>query len=114
MFKPRSSLDIGLLDGTDSSDYLTDLRQAMVAVVAFQPEIVFYLAGADPYKDDQLGGLNLTMDGLRERDRTVFVKCRESNIPVVTTLAGGYARDIDDTVAIHQSTVEEIAAQAVS
>lgn len=114
MFKPRSSLDIGLLDGTDSSDYLTDLRQAMVAVVAFQPEIVFYLAGADPYKDDQLGGLNLTMDGLRERDRIVLVKCRESNIPVVTTLAGGYARDIDDTVAIHQSTVEEITAQAVS
>ena len=114
MFKPRSSLDIGLLDGTDSSDYLTDLRQAMVAVVAFQPEIVFYLAGAGPYKDDQLGGLNLTMDGLRERDRTVFAKCRESNIPVVTTLAGGYARDIDDTVAIHQSTVEEIAAQVVS
>ena len=114
MFKPRSSLDIGLPDGTNSSNYLADLRQAMVAVIAFQPEIVFYLAGADPYKDDQLGGLNLTMDGLRERDRTVLAKCRESNIPIVTTLAGGYAKDIDDTVAIHQSTVEEIIAQAIS
>jgi acetoin utilization deacetylase AcuC-like enzyme len=68
---------------------------------------VFYLAGADPYEDDQLGGLRLTRQGLRQRDRLVFTMCRTLGVPVVVTLAGGYARRLEDTVAIHAATVEE-------
>jgi acetoin utilization deacetylase AcuC-like enzyme len=68
---------------------------------------VFYVAGADPYEDDQLGGLRLTKDGLRRRDRTVIDAARAANVPLVITLAGGYARRIEDTVAIHVATIEE-------
>jgi acetoin utilization deacetylase AcuC-like enzyme len=68
---------------------------------------VFYLAGADPYEDDQLGGLRLTREGLRRRDRLVFDAVREANAPLVVTLAGGYARRVDDTVAIHVATIQE-------
>jgi acetoin utilization deacetylase AcuC-like enzyme len=69
---------------------------------------VFYLAGADPYEDDQLGGLRLTKDGLRERDRLVVKAVRLAGVPLVVTLAGGYARRIEDTVAIHAATIEEV------
>jgi len=109
-FKPRSSLDIGVEDRLQNVEYLTKLRQALPKVLAFKPDIVFYLAGADPYEDDQLGGLALTVEGLRERDRLVFTACRTANIPVVLTLAGGYARRLDDTVAIHRGTFEAAAA----
>jgi acetoin utilization deacetylase AcuC-like enzyme len=68
---------------------------------------VFYLAGADPYEDDQLGGLRLTIDGLRERDRMVIEAVCAAGIPLVVTLAGGYARKVEDTVAIHCATIEE-------
>ncbi len=68
-----------------------------------------YLAGADPYRDDQLGGLALTRDGLRRRDRTVFEAARDAGVPIVVLLAGGYARRFGDTVAIHAATVEEAA-----
>jgi len=68
-----------------------------------------YLAGADPYVEDQLGGLSLSLDGLRERDRTVLEACRERGLPVAVTLAGGYALDTDDTIRIHVGTVEEAA-----
>jgi acetoin utilization deacetylase AcuC-like enzyme len=68
---------------------------------------VFYLAGADPYEDDQLGGLRLTKDGLRRRDRLVIETVRGAGVPLVVTLAGGYARRVEDTVAIHAATVEE-------
>ena len=80
------------------------------ALSEFQPGLIFYLAGADPYCEDQLGGLSLTLAGLRERDRMVFQMAREKNTPVAVTLAGGYAARVDDTVAIHVGTIE--AAQA--
>ncbi len=110
--KPPSTLDIHLPDGTGDDDYLRRLREACeIAVPAFRPDILFYVAGADPYLDDQLGGLNLTMDGLRERDLLVMQSALERRIPVVVTLAGGYARQLSDTVRIHAATA--LAAQQV-
>jgi acetoin utilization deacetylase AcuC-like enzyme len=75
--------------------------------MASRPECVFYLAGADPYADDQLGGLRLTKDGLRARDRMVIDAVGAAGVPLVITLAGGYARRVEDTVAIHVATIEE-------
>jgi acetoin utilization deacetylase AcuC-like enzyme len=110
MWKPRGSLDIGLADGTHDSTYLQELERALPKVLGHQPQCIFYLAGADPYEDDQLGGLRLTRDGLRRRDRMVIEAARSVDVPLVVTLAGGYARNVDDTVAIHCATVEEAAA----
>ena len=107
MWKPRGSLDIGLPDGSGDAIFLERLRQAMPAVLASGPECVFYLAGADPYQEDQLGGLKLTKDGLRARDRLVIQAVEAAGIPLVVVLAGGYARRVDDTVAIHVATIEE-------
>jgi acetoin utilization deacetylase AcuC-like enzyme len=107
MWKPRGSLDIGLPDGAHDTTYLRELEAALVPVLHHQPGCVFYLAGADPYEDDQLGGLRLTRDGLRRRDRLVFDAVRAANLPLVVTLAGGYARRVEDTVAIHVATIEE-------
>jgi len=106
-WKPRGSLDIGLADGTSDQTFLRQLEQALPVVMASQPQCVFYLAGADPYEDDQLGGLQLTKQGLRERDRMVIDCVRHAGVPLVITLAGGYARNVQDTVAIHVATVEE-------
>ena len=107
MWKPASTLDIGLPDGTGDSRYLRELEQALPAVLASGPQCVFYLAGADPYEDDQLGGLRLTREGLRRRDRMVIERVAEAGLPLVITLAGGYARHVEDTVAIHAATIEE-------
>jgi acetoin utilization deacetylase AcuC-like enzyme len=107
MWKPRGTLDIGLPDGVRDATYLLELERALPAVVAHRPRCIFYLAGADPYEDDQLGGLRLTRDGLRARDRLVIDTARTAGIPLVITLAGGYARRVEDTVAIHAATVEE-------
>jgi acetoin utilization deacetylase AcuC-like enzyme len=108
IWKPRGSLDIGLPDGTSDQTFLQHLEQALPAVMAASdPQCVFYLAGADPYEDDQLGGLRLTQHGLRERDRMVIGTVRRAGLPLVITLAGGYARNVDDTVAIHVATIEE-------
>ncbi|MBW8867386.1 MAG: histone deacetylase [Acidobacteria bacterium] len=107
MWKPRGSLDIGLADGTHDGTYLEALEGALPEVMAHRPECVFYLAGADPYEDDQLGGLRLSKDGLRARDRLVFDAVQRAAAPLVVVLAGGYARRIEDTVAIHTATVEE-------
>jgi acetoin utilization deacetylase AcuC-like enzyme len=71
----------------------------------FEPDMVFYVGGADPYREDQLGGLSLTIKGLQSRDREVFAEARRRGIPVVTTLAGGYARRVEDTVQIHVNTI---------
>jgi acetoin utilization deacetylase AcuC-like enzyme len=109
MWKPRGSLDIGLPDGTHDETYLKELEGALPVVIASDPQCVFYLAGADPYEDDQLGGLRLTREGLRLRDRLVMNTVRAAGIPLVITLAGGYARKIEDTVAIHVATIEEAA-----
>jgi acetoin utilization deacetylase AcuC-like enzyme len=109
MWKPRGSLDIGLADNTGDARYLDALSAALPQVMASDPECVFYLAGADPYEDDQLGGLRLTREGLRARDRLVVDTVGASGVPLVVTLAGGYARRVDDTVAIHAATIEEAA-----
>ncbi len=105
--KPPGDLDVGLADGTEDEEYLERLEQALdVVFERGRPELVFYLAGADPYREDQLGGLGLTRDGLRRRDETVFGRCREADVGVGVLLAGGYAVRQEDTVAIHCGTVE--------
>jgi acetoin utilization deacetylase AcuC-like enzyme len=106
-FKPNSTLDIHLPDYADDELYLRQLAGALPRVFASGPDLVFYLAGADPFEQDQLGGLGLTREGLRRRDRLVFNAALELDIPVVVTLAGGYARRLEDTVDIHATTIEE-------
>ena len=107
MWKPRGSLDIGLPDGAHDPTYLRELKAALPSVISHGPQCVFYLAGADPYEDDQLGGLRLTKAGLRARDRLVIDAVRKAGVPLVVVLAGGYARRVEDTVAIHVATIEE-------
>jgi acetoin utilization deacetylase AcuC-like enzyme len=102
--KARSSADVSLEDGLSDDAYDRELAAALERVWAFAPELVVYVAGADPYVDDQLGGLALTLGGLERRDRRVLEGCAARRIPVVTTLAGGYARRVEDTVAIHTAT----------
>lgn len=102
--KERSDLDVGLPDGTGDADYLAHLDRALEPVWASRPELVLYQAGADPYRDDQLGGLSLTVDGLEARDRRVLEGCAARGIPSVVTLGGGYARRVEDTVEIHTRT----------
>ena len=75
------------------------------ALRKFQPDLIYYVAGADPYRDDQLGGLRLSIAGLERRDRLVFEKARAKSIPVAVTLAGGYARRVEDTIQIHTNTI---------
>jgi acetoin utilization deacetylase AcuC-like enzyme len=105
--KPPSTLDIHLDDGVGDEEYLGKLREAYgVAAPGFGPQIVFYVAGADPYLEDQLGGLSLTLEGLRERDRIIFDIALAHHIPVVVTLAGGYAFNVEDTVTIHCNTAK--------
>jgi acetoin utilization deacetylase AcuC-like enzyme len=107
LWKPRGSLDIGLSDGAGDAEYLSKLGHALPEMMASDPQCVVYLAGADPYEDDQLGGLGLTQAGLRTRDRMVMELVRSAGLPLVIVLAGGYARRIEDTVAIHVATIEE-------
>jgi acetoin utilization deacetylase AcuC-like enzyme len=104
--KPPSSLDINLRDGVGDEEYLRELAQGLDRALAeFRPDLIFYVAGADPYRDDQLGGLKLSLEGLEKRDRLVFEKASGRNIPVAVTLAGGYARQLEDTIEIHSNTV---------
>jgi acetoin utilization deacetylase AcuC-like enzyme len=106
MPKPPSDEDIGLDDGTRDADYLDALEGGVLrALKKMTPDIIFYVGGADPYREDQLGGLALTIDGLRQRDRLVFEHARRRGIPVASTLAGGYARHVADTVRIHVNTI---------
>jgi acetoin utilization deacetylase AcuC-like enzyme len=103
--KPRSHVDVGLPDGITDAAYLAALEEPLRQALAFRPDVLFYLAGADPYEHDLLGGLGLTEAGLAERDRRVLERARAAGVPVAVTLAGGYAERTDDTVAIHVSTV---------
>jgi acetoin utilization deacetylase AcuC-like enzyme len=104
--KPASSLDLDLEDGVGDEEYLNTLLPAVRHTLdTFRPEMVFYIGGADPYRDDQLGGLDISMQGLKARDKGVFEESRKRKIPVVTALAGGYARRIEDTVQIHANTI---------
>jgi acetoin utilization deacetylase AcuC-like enzyme len=105
-WKPPSSIDVDLPDGIGDDDYLAWLDNALsFGLRQFEPELICYIAGADPYKDDQLGGLALTLEGLQRRDELVFTVARARNIPVMVTCAGGYAHNVEDTVTIHCNTV---------
>jgi acetoin utilization deacetylase AcuC-like enzyme len=108
--KPPSTIDVHLPDGTGDDEYLSRLHGALDLAMGFTPHLIIYVAGADPYHDDQLGGLKLTMDGLKQRDRLVFDQALRHRVPIAVTLAGGYARDTADTVTIHCNTVKEAAA----
>lgn len=105
-YKPPSNLDLNMWDRADDEEYLDELIPAVQKSIGeFQPDMIFYVGGADPFCEDQLGGLSLTKNGLIERDRKVFEEARRIGIPVVTTLAGGYARRVEDTVRIHVNTI---------
>jgi acetoin utilization deacetylase AcuC-like enzyme len=104
-WKPPSSIDVNLPDGTTDAEYMEWLERALEdALERFEPELLCYVAGADPFAEDQLGGLALSIEGLKRRDLRVFRFAREHGFPVMTTLAGGYARRPADTVAIHVNT----------
>jgi acetoin utilization deacetylase AcuC-like enzyme len=106
LYKPPSSIDINLPDGTNDDEYLGWLDQSLSSAFRhFEPELLCYIAGADPYKEDQLGGLALTIEGLKKRDDLVLNVARARNVPVMITYAGGYARRVEDTVTIHCNTI---------
>jgi acetoin utilization deacetylase AcuC-like enzyme len=106
MPKPPSDEDIGLEDGTRDEEYLDALEKGLRgALKKMTPDLIVYVGGADPYREDQLGGLALTIEGLQKRDRLVFESARRMGIPVASTLAGGYARHVSDTVRIHVNTI---------
>jgi acetoin utilization deacetylase AcuC-like enzyme len=105
-WKPHSSIDVDLPDGMGDDDYLAWLDNALSSGLRqFEPDLICYIAGADPYREDQLGGLALTLEGLRKRDELVFRVAKARNIPVMVTYAGGYALNVEDTVTIHCNTV---------
>jgi len=108
LFKARSSLDIELPDKTSDSDYLDTLANNLPTVFAHDPEIIFFLAGADPYADDKLGRLAVSIDGLKRRDAYVLQQCYEREIPLVTVMSGGYGKDINDTITIHCNTIRAV------
>jgi acetoin utilization deacetylase AcuC-like enzyme len=104
--KQASDLDINLDDQTGDDEYLELLGAAVTkALEEFRADLILYVGGADPYREDQLGGLWLSMGGLRRRDELVFGAAKQRGIPVAVTLAGGYARNTEDTVRIHINTV---------
>lgn len=105
-WKPPSSIDVDLPDETGDDDYLAWLDNALSSGLRqFEPQLICYIAGADPYRDDQLGGLALTIEGLKKRDELVFRVAKTRGIPVMVTFAGGYAHKLEDTVSIHSNTI---------
>lgn len=108
LFKANSNLDVELPDGTTDSEYLACLHAHLPAIFATAPEIIFYLAGADPYAGDKLGRLALTIDGLRQRDAQVLRESYEREVPIVTVMSGGYGKDISDTIEIHCNTIRTV------
>jgi acetoin utilization deacetylase AcuC-like enzyme len=105
--KPPSTLDVNLPDGVADADYLAILEKYLHrSFDEFSPQLLFYVAGADPYGEDQLGGLALTMDGLARRDALVMGYAQRNHVPTAVTLAGGYARKLEDTISIHVNTVK--------
>ncbi len=107
--KEESRLDVGLPDGCEDQAYLDALNRHLDEVLEHSaPDLVCYLAGADPYAGDRFGRLRLSRAGLRERDRMVFQACRARGLPVVMTLSGGYARDVGEVAEIHADTLSEL------
>lgn len=112
LLKQQSTVDVALADETEDEEYLGLLSHHLAIVLdRFRPDVVFYQSGVDPYRDDRLGRLALTFDGLKRRDLLVFRECRSRSVPCVITLGGGYARRVADTVEAHCNTVR--AARAV-
>lgn len=108
--KETSDLDVTFEDGAGDDEYLSALVEHLPRVLdGHHPDVVFYLAGADPYEGDRLGRLKVTIDGLRTRDRLVFEACRGRGIPVVVAMSGGYCPDVDAIVTIHTNTIREAA-----
>jgi acetoin utilization deacetylase AcuC-like enzyme len=104
--KEQSDLDVELPDRTGDAEYLAAVEAAVArAVREARADLAVYLAGADPFEGDRLGRLAVTKAGLAERDRVVFDACRAAGLPLAVTMAGGYARDVTDTVDIHWQTV---------
>jgi acetoin utilization deacetylase AcuC-like enzyme len=111
-WKPHSSIDVDLPDGVGDDDYLAWLDNALSSGLRqFEPDLICYIGGADPYREDQLGGLDLSIEGLKKRDELVFRVAKARGIPVMVTFAGGYAQRVEDTVTIHCNSV--IAAREV-
>ncbi len=108
LYKEASDLDIELPDGTSDASYLATLEEALYRIAVHDPDVVYYLAGADPYKKDKLGRLNLTKRGLKARDSIVLEFARSRDVPIVTVMSGGYAEDIADTVDIHCNTIRAV------
>ena len=108
LFKETSNLDLELPDKTSDAEFLETLNEALPRIFLHDPDIVFYLAGADPFEKDKLGRLSLTMNGLRQRDETVLEFAKSKDVPIVTTMSGGYALDIKDTVEIHCNTIRSV------
>jgi len=105
--KPPSTVDVNLPDGIGDADYLAILEKYLHrSFEEFSPQLLFYVAGADPYREDQLGGLALTMEGLARRDALVMGYAQRNQVPTAVTLAGGYARKVEDTVTIHVNTIK--------
>jgi len=108
LFKASSTVDIELSDRTNDTDYLETLTNALPAVFGWQPDLVFYLAGADPYMNDKLGRLAVSIDGLRMRDELVLNECFRREVPIATVMSGGYGKEINDTVEIHCNTIRTL------
>ncbi|MBO9538516.1 histone deacetylase [Herbaspirillum sp.] len=105
--KERSDLDVALPDGAGDADYLAALAPALDRLQSeFAPQLLIYLAGADPHEGDRLGKMKLSMQGLAARDQAVFSFARQHKIPVAVTMAGGYGREIEQTVAVHLQTIK--------
>jgi acetoin utilization deacetylase AcuC-like enzyme len=105
--KPDSDIDVNLEDGTGDREYLERLEEACEeAFQLFTPQLLMYVAGSDPYREDQLGGLELSIEGLKARDQLVFDLVRRRSVPVAVSMAGGYAHNVEDTVTIHVNTIK--------
>jgi acetoin utilization deacetylase AcuC-like enzyme len=112
--KPDSDLDVGLDDGVGDGEYLRALRAGLEECFArFDPQLIAYVAGSDPYREDKLGGLNLSVEGMYERDLLVAQAAAQRGIPVFVTLAGGYARRFSDTLRLHANTALALAAARI-
>ena len=108
LFKENSDVDIELADRTGDAEYLETLAEALPRINMHQPDLIFYLGGADPFEKDKLGRLALTISGLRKRDELVLDFARRMQTPIVTVMSGGYGADISDTVEIHANTIRAV------
>lgn len=108
LFKETSTLDIELPDKTNDQEFLGIFDEALQRIFLHRPDLIFYLGGADPFENDRLGRLGLTIEGLRRRDEMVLNFAKDRQIPIVTVMSGGYAKDVNDTVEIHCNTIRAV------